>query len=318
MDLTAPARDIEELVAAFAEMHGTELAQMKALWRTRNFSFIHEAKPKDVIPSFYAQGLFSSALIHVVGDESLNWKVGALYVLYTLHGTQLQETSCRIYLSLEELEAFHSLVKELKKKRLMTALRVLRKMFAENTFLFGSVSANQKRIASTVARLVKQANNRVHQARSRLLTHVPMEKHLSGHLGEDLRLHELIQLTDGYEAAKRRALSDILGEEGGERGFDDPDEGTEPTLGADLVNDAESWDAQKLELLTPCQPQSDQRPVLVNSTGVGLERRERKPSGEPRQKTVTEYERELRERSQMSEFERELVAQLDLALDNDD
>lgn len=314
MDFTAPAQDIEELIAAFAEMQGTELAQMKELWRARNFSFIHEAKPKDVIPSFYAQGLFSSALIHVVGGESLSWKVGALYVLYTLHGTQLQETNCRVYLSLEELEALLSLVKEIKKKRLKTALAVLRKMFAESMFLFGSVSANQKRIATTVARLVKQAKNRVHQARYRLLTDVPMERHLSGHLGGELRLQELAQLTEEYAAAKQRALSENL-EEVGDLSVVSGEEGAQPTLVADLMNDANSWNAHKLELLTPSQPQSDQVPVSVSSTGVALQRRKRRrSSSEPRQKTITEYERELTERTQMKEFEREL----ETALDNND
>ncbi|CAM6105165.1 unnamed protein product [Calypogeia fissa] len=311
MDLTAPARDIEELVAAFAEMQGTELAQMKELWRARNFSFIHEARPKDVSSSFYAQGLFSSALIHVVGDGSLNWKVGALYVLYTLHGTQLQESCCRIYLSLEELEALHSLVKEIKKKGLTTALVVLRKMFAENMFLFGSVSANQKRIATTVARLVKQANTRVHQARFRLLTNVPMQQHLTAHLGQELGLDELVQLTEEYAAAKRRALCED-GDEGGEIAV----EGAQPALGAELLKDANSWDVQKVELVTPSQPRSNQAPLSANGTRVGSARRKRKSSREPRKKTITEYERELRERSKMSEFERELVAQLDLALDN--
>lgn len=311
MDLTAPARDIEELVAAFADMQGTELAQMKELWRARNFSFIHEARPKDVRPSFYAQGLFSSALIHVVGDESLNWKVGALYVLYTLHGTQLQESCCKIYLSLEELEALLSLVKEIKKQGLTTALVVLRKMFAENMFLFGSVSANQKRIATTVARLVKQANARVHQARFRLLTNVPMQQHLSGHLGQELKLDELAQLTEEYAEAKRRALGEDTDE-----GKEITEEGTRPTLGAALLKDTKSWDVHKAELLTPSQPRSNQALVSADSAGVGSERRKRKSSSEPRKKTITEYERELRERSKMSEFERELVAQLNLALDN--
>jgi hypothetical protein len=327
MDLTAPARDIEELVVEFASMKGTELSQMKELWRARSFSFIHEARPKDVIPSFYAQGLFSSALIHKIGDESLHHKVGAIYVLYTLHGTQLQENICRIYLSLEELEAFHSLVKELKKEGLTTAVLVIRKMFAENMFLFGSVSANQKRIATTVARLVKQSYNRVHQARARLLANAVMEKHIKGDLGQELRLQEVAQLTEGYASVRTNALYESLEEEVGGRGFHNGGrEVVEATaLGAELMKDAANWDAQKRDLLTPSQPPSNQVPLSVSKVIVGMDRlkqRKRKKSSEVqqlgRQKTITEYERELREQSKMGEFERELVAQLDLALVNDE
>lgn len=321
MDLTAPARDIEELVAAFVDIEGTELAQMKELWRARSFSFIHEARTKDVSPSFYAQGLFSSALSHIVGGSSLSSKLGGLYVLYILHCTQQPEASYRIYLSLEELEALDALVTKIKEQQLAVAFKVVRTMFGENMFLFGSVSANQKRIASTVAKLVKQANSRVQQARSRVLTDVPLREHLQGHLGQDLRLTELSQLTEGYAAAKRRALCwDFEG--GGRKSSinNGKEPMMEPSLGPDLMQDAEAWDSRRFELLTLMnqrQQQDDRARLSAAKTKGRNEQTDSQNLAEQQRKTITQYERELRGATESIDWERELVEELHRALDND-
>ncbi|KAG6553485.1 hypothetical protein Mapa_004397 [Marchantia paleacea] len=318
MDFSASALDIEELVAAFAEIEGTELGQMKELWRSRNFSFIHEARPKDIIPSFYAQALFSSSLSHVVAeDASLSWKLGGLYVLYILHETQAKEDRYKIYLSLEELEALINLVRLLKQGRLAVAFKVVQRMFTEQMFLFGSVSANQKRIASCMDKVAHQAALSVQQARSRLLANVPVREHVEGKLVQDLELDALAQLTSDYAAARRHALhlaaNGSAGESNRTAGEDDSNEVR------DAMREAQAWDHQKSEILKSAAESSSKRALPTAF---------RRPSApkQPKQvsrgrKTIDEYERELRRHREAHravgpnvEYEKELEEELDRAL----
>ncbi|BFI25290.1 snRNA-activating protein complex subunit 1 [Marchantia polymorpha subsp. ruderalis] len=310
MDFSASALDIEELVAAFAEMEGTELDQMKELWRSRNFSFIHEARPKDIIPSFYAQALFSSALSHVVAeDASLSWKLGGLYVLYILHETQALEERYKIYLALEELEALISLVRLIKQRRLAVAFKVVQRMFDEQMFLFGSVSANQKRIASCMDKVAHQAALSVQQARSRLLANVPAREHVEGQLVQDLELDALAPLTSDYAAARNRALR-LAGDSNRPAGEDDANEVR------DALREAQAWDVQKSGILTSAAESSSKRPLPTAFRRPPAPKQARRG-----RKTIEEYERELRQHREAhrtegpdAEYEKELEEELDRAL----
>lgn len=44
------------------QMEAMRLDQLKDLWKSRSFSFIHEARPKDTTQAFFMQSLYSSAL----------------------------------------------------------------------------------------------------------------------------------------------------------------------------------------------------------------------------------------------------------------
>ncbi|MCO5605533.1 hypothetical protein L7F22_059716 [Adiantum nelumboides] len=99
MDLSAFTADIDDLLAAFVEMDGKELAQMKELWRSRSFTFIHEARPSHVNPGFFMQALYSCALDYMGRTSQWSRKLGGLYVLYILYETQLFVPPFKIYLS---------------------------------------------------------------------------------------------------------------------------------------------------------------------------------------------------------------------------
>jgi hypothetical protein len=114
----------------------------------------------------------------VVGDRAIAWKIGGLYVLYMLYETQLTEKRFKIYLSLEELEQLCILVKELKRHDCVVALKVIKFMLQRKVFLYGCVAINQRSIADSCDKLAAQAASRLHHARNRLLSNLPIQEHL--------------------------------------------------------------------------------------------------------------------------------------------
>ena len=243
MDLSAASRDIQELVEAFAQQDGMWLWQFKELWKSRGFSFIHEACPKDTTQAFFMQSLYSSALGHVKSvDKALSWKLGGLFVLYCLYETQYVEPYYLIYLSLEDLEKLHGLVKELRQIEHAEALKVVRTMLRKEAFLFGCVSVDQKSIADACEKLANQAAARLKHARFRLLANVPLQEHVYGSLSQDLSLDSVLSLVQDYAAAKKQVFTGlgVLEEDGaGVSGFGD-----------ELKKIVGDWEVQKKDLLS--------------------------------------------------------------------
>ncbi|KAJ7529815.1 hypothetical protein O6H91_15G067200 [Diphasiastrum complanatum] len=238
MDWSAVTKDVQELVEEFSDIGGTELSQMKFLWSFRSFSFIHEARPKDVTPAFFMQTLYSCALGHIVHGESLCSKLGGLYILYMLFETQQYEPPFLIYISPEELEALIFLVKEIEAKSIGIALRVVKRMLDKNLLLLGSVNVNQKHISATVDKLESQASASVQHARIRLLSNVPLEDHLRGSLVKGLELDELSRICQGYAQTKEQVFTEHEGvQEGVKTGW--------PNVADELWKEADDWESWK-------------------------------------------------------------------------
>lgn len=243
MDLSAASRDIHELVEAFAQQEGMWLWQMKELWKGRGFSFIHEACPKDTTQAFFMQSLYSSALGHVKSvEKTLSWKLGGLYVLYCLYETQYVEPFYLIYLSLEDLEKLHGLVKELRQIEHAEALKVVRTMLRKETFLFGCVSVDQKSIADACEKLANQAAARLTHARFRLLANVPLQEHVYGSLNQDLSLDSVLSLVQDYAATKKQVFTGL--------GVLEEDTAGASSFGDELKEVADNWEVQKKDLLS--------------------------------------------------------------------
>ncbi|CAM6042586.1 unnamed protein product [Sphagnum compactum] len=243
MDMTGAAQDIQELVHAFAQVEGRELSHMKELWQGRRFSFIHEACPKDVTQDFFMQALYSSALGFIVGDRAIAWKIGGLYVLYMLYETQLTEKRFKIYLSLEELEQLCILVKELKQHDCVVALKVIKFMLQRKVFLYGCVAINQRSIADSCNKLAAQAASRLHHARNRLLSNLPIQEHLYTDLTQDLSLDDFKHIDQEYEAAKNHVLTGLGTYD---RVVDMPSfQDSNTTLGEELKEMVSDWERQR-------------------------------------------------------------------------
>lgn len=243
MDLSAASRDIHELVTSFAELESTSFNQLKELWKSRGFSFIHEACPKDTTQAFFMQSLYSSALGHVKNKEaSFSFRLGALFTLYCLYSTQYIEPFYLIYLSLEDLENLYSLVKELRRIEHAEGLKIVRTMLRKEAFLFGCVSVDQKSITDACEKLTNQAAARLKHARFRLLANVPLREHVNGDLQSDLSLESVMDLVRDYAGAKKHVFSGL-------GVLPSPDDGG---LGfADELKDVvDGWEAKKRDLLS--------------------------------------------------------------------
>lgn len=235
MDISAFSSDIDELVEAFTEIRGVELSQIKELWKSRSFTFIHEAKPNHVDPAFFMQALYSCALGFLEGDMPWLKKLGGLYVLYILYETQLFTPPFKIYLSTDDLENIYSLVKEAKAKGPLTALRVVNKMIMKDSFLYGSVTTNQKKMREAIDTLSSKAAERVQLARKRLFASSAAKQHFEGNLVKELGLDELVMLNEEYTMVKQRMYT------GAAQGTEDSFRDLGPVLGSELKKDANSW-----------------------------------------------------------------------------
>lgn len=244
--LAACALDIDELVAAFAATDGSKLSEMKDLWTARSFSFIHDARPKDVLPAYFLQCLYSSALIHISREESMCFQLGAVYVLYILYETQVFEPRIKIYLSLEELQAVLRLLKQLRTRYMDTALKVVHKMFVHKMFLYGSVAVNHSRIASAAQRLAGDVASRLNQERRRLLAYAPLQQHLGCNMVDDPLVQKFMQRARAYSDTKNRMYSesgllfeDDVALENVNQKLADAD------FGQTLAREVQSWTSQK-------------------------------------------------------------------------
>ncbi|KAI5057674.1 hypothetical protein GOP47_0027689 [Adiantum capillus-veneris] len=235
MDLSAFTADINELVSAFVEMGGQELSQMKELWRSRSFSFIHEAKPSHASQGFFMQTLYCCALDFMGRNSEWSRKLGGLYVLYILYETQFSVPPYKIYLSTDDLENLQLLVKEAKTKDSLTALRVVNRMMVRDFFLYGSVTISGKKMRETYDEYSSKAAENVKKARKRILSHSYAKEHFEGNLIKDLGLDGLALLNEEYAMAKQQVLKGVsltTQEDLGSLGT---------LLGEELRNEVKTW-----------------------------------------------------------------------------
>lgn len=243
MDLSAAARDIQELVESFADQDSTSFPHLKELWKSRGFSFIHEACPKDTTREFFMQSLYSSALTHVKSfDKPLSWQLGGLFVLYCLYETQFVEPHYLIYLSLSDLGALSGLVKELRRIEHGEGLKVVRTMLRKEAFLFGCVSVDQNSIADACEKLAKQAAARLKHARFRLLANVPLQEHVYGSLRQEFALDSVMEIVREYAVAKKHVFTGL--------GVLETGEVTGLGIADEVKEVVDAWEAQKRDLLS--------------------------------------------------------------------
>lgn len=235
MDISAFAADIDELVEAFVEIDGLELSQMKELWRSRSFSFIHEAKLPHVNLAFFMQALYSCTLDFLEGKLPWSKKIGGLYVLYILYETQISVPPIKIYLSTDNLENIYSLVQEAKANGPLTALRIVNRMMVGDFFLYGSVSIDGTKMKETFRELSSKAAEHVQHARKRLFASSSANRHFEGNLIKDLGLDELALLNQEYAMVKQRVYK------GAAPTTEDDFNNLGPIFGDELKKDVNLW-----------------------------------------------------------------------------
>lgn len=168
-------------------------------------------------------------------------------MLYCLYETQFVEPYYLIYLSLEDLEKLHLLVKELRRIEHMEALKVVRTMIQKEAFLFGCVSVDQKSISDACEKLASQAAARLKFARFRLLGNVPLKEHIYGNLAQDLCLDVVTSVIHDYTAAKHHVFTGLGSLEDNR---DAPGLSNVEAFDRELNQVADDWECEKEEILT--------------------------------------------------------------------
>ncbi|KAG8463336.1 hypothetical protein KFE25_004847 [Diacronema lutheri] len=98
-DSEAAFRDVSRLVRQFARQQSSSFAAFRSVWLALNFSNIHYARPAGEDPRRFVTRLLAFALSHVCNGHSYLVRLGGLYALYALHGTQYCErprARCRV------------------------------------------------------------------------------------------------------------------------------------------------------------------------------------------------------------------------------
>ncbi|KAJ4831054.1 hypothetical protein Tsubulata_001791 [Turnera subulata] len=199
--------DIDELIDEFAERGSTTLADMKRIWMSRKFSYIYEAKPSTGL-SFFMQSLYAHTIGHMVSNDSLSRRLGALYCLYCLYEIQPFKPPFKIYISLGELEKLNKLVVDAKEQGVKVATLVVKKMLEKNAFLFGSVDLNEGSVNQTVTGLSDLQNKRIKCAYNRLIANSGIEELIHMDMGMHIDLNRLKRMSTAYSEAKRLAIQE--------------------------------------------------------------------------------------------------------------
>ncbi|KAH9300770.1 hypothetical protein KI387_012353, partial [Taxus chinensis] len=244
MDMTPFKLDIDELVDEFTQIEATTLAQMKTIWCNRKFSFIHEARPTDKDSAFFMQTLYDRAISHMVAGGALSKKLAGLYALYCLYETQLFDRPFKIYLSLRDLEKLNVLVVDAKQNGVGIAISVVKKMLDKNMFLFGFVEVDEELVSKTANAMAKQQHEHLQVASEKLLSNVPIQKHVHMNLGTDLRLDELGKLASDYSKAKELVIQETSAMQGVDERLDVAEENG-AKVGEGLERIAEAWNQQR-------------------------------------------------------------------------
>ncbi|KAL5701224.1 hypothetical protein ACHQM5_026585 [Ranunculus cassubicifolius] len=207
MDLTPFKLDIDELINEFAECNSTTLADMKRIWMSRKFTFIYEARPTTNV-AYFMQSLFAHSISYMLCATSLSERLGGLYSLYCLHETQPFRPPFKIYLSLGELKRLKNLVVEAKEVNIKVVPALVKKMYEQNVYLFGSVEMNDSSVSERLNEIMKLQNARVQVAYDKLLANTPIEPFLDMDLGMELDLKSLKKFSKEYAISKQSAIEE--------------------------------------------------------------------------------------------------------------
>ncbi|PON77065.1 Small nuclear RNA activating complex (SNAPc), subunit SNAP [Parasponia andersonii] len=207
MDLTPFKKDIDELIAEFAEGESTTLVEIKRAWLSRKFSYIYEASPSSNL-AFFMQSLYAHSIGYMSSTASLSCRLGGLYCLYCLHETQPFKPPFKIYLSLEELKKLRNLVVTAKEKGLKVVPALVKRMLEKNMFLLGFLDMNEGAVAETVNQLTELQNARVQVACKELFADTRLQDLLHLDMGKEIDLHALKKISTEYAEAKKLAISE--------------------------------------------------------------------------------------------------------------
>ncbi|PON99850.1 Small nuclear RNA activating complex (SNAPc), subunit SNAP [Trema orientale] len=207
MDLTPFKKDIDELIAEFAEGESTTLVEMKRAWLSRKFSYIYEASPSSNL-AFFMQSLYAHSIGYMSSTASLSCRLGGVYCLYCLHETQPFKPPFKIYLSLEELKKLRNLVVTAKEKGLKVVPALVKRMLEKNMFLLGFLDMNEGAVAETVNQLTELQNARVQVAYKELFADTRLQDLLHLDMGKEIDLHALKKISTEYAEAKKLAISE--------------------------------------------------------------------------------------------------------------
>ncbi|XP_019635016.1 PREDICTED: snRNA-activating protein complex subunit 1-like [Branchiostoma belcheri] len=128
--------DCERLLQLFTETNSVRYEQFSALWRQTNFSLIHYGRKEAREQKEFIEGAFQIVQNFLLPPYSFQVRVGALYLLYGLYYTQLNNPKVKIRMTLKmwcELLVFHQEVTEQQHLDVDFIFRTLR---MDKAFLF--------------------------------------------------------------------------------------------------------------------------------------------------------------------------------------
>ncbi|XP_027067242.1 uncharacterized protein [Coffea arabica] len=206
-DLKPFKLDIDELISEFAQAGSTEFAELKAIWRSRKFSFIFEASPS-TNQACFTQSLFAHAIGYMVSGNSLSHRLGGLYCLYCLFETQPFKPPFKIYLCLRELKELRNIIVCAKEKDIKVVSALVKHMLQRNMFLFGFVDITDGSATERVNEVSDIQNARVQVAYKKLFANTRIEDFIHMDLGMELDVDLLKRKSSEYAAAKELIIKE--------------------------------------------------------------------------------------------------------------
>lgn len=200
-------KDIDELIAQFAQDESKTLADMKRVWISKKFSYIYEASPSKNL-AFFMQSLYGHCIGYMVSNGSLSHRLGGLYCLYCLYETQPFKPPFKVYISLGELKNLKILVIDAKAHDIGVVPALVKRMLESSTFLFGAVDLAECSATETVNQLEQLQKARIQAAYEKLFDSMPIENYVRMDLGLEVDLNLLKKMSAEYAEAKNVAIKE--------------------------------------------------------------------------------------------------------------
>ncbi|XP_022090796.1 serine/arginine repetitive matrix protein 1-like [Acanthaster planci] len=133
---TGLREDIEHLLEQFLLTQNVRFQMFAEEWRKLNFTFIHFGIEKGQEKKEAMQEAFRITTEYFLPPYDLQWRVGALYILYALYMTQPHVPKFKIRISLDQWKSVASLVDTLQSQGHLDTLYVFHKMTVSKAFMF--------------------------------------------------------------------------------------------------------------------------------------------------------------------------------------
>ncbi|XP_071948274.1 snRNA-activating protein complex subunit 1-like [Antedon mediterranea] len=132
--------DCEQLLDAFVKTENVRYEDFVNIWKRMNFSFIYFGLKNQVDQRDFTEEAFQVATTFLMSPYTFQVRIGALYLLYGLYFTQIQDPKIKIRIALNNWQELIALYEDIQKQRHLDAEYVYLRLKFDKAFMVTATS----------------------------------------------------------------------------------------------------------------------------------------------------------------------------------